>query len=154
MRDDSYLVWPFLEARHREIAKGVDDFARAELSGEEGAGDDPRQLDVICRGLVRKLGAAGLLRHTVPSAYGGASTQLDVRTLCLVRERLAFHGALPDLSFVMQGLGSGASTKGAVPAASRTGRRDRRIGNVRRELGIRRRCDQYHRPARRRTLCD
>ena len=108
MRDDSYLDWPFLEARHREIAAAVDRFALSELAGAAGGDESGEQLDATCRELVRKLGAAGLLRHTVPAAYGGASAQLDVRALCLVRERLAFHGALPDFSFVMQGLGSGA----------------------------------------------
>ena len=35
---------------------------------------------------------------------------LDVRTLCLARETLAYHDALADFAFAMQGLGSGPIT--------------------------------------------
>jgi len=34
--------------------------------------------------------------------------ELDVRSLCLARETLAYYGGLPDFAFAMQGLGSGA----------------------------------------------
>lgn len=105
MRDDSYLAWPFFEARHTDLAAALDRFAQTELTN---VGDGEHQLDETCRGLVRKLAVAGLLRHTVPAAYGGASAQLDVRSLCLARERLAYHSGLADFSFVMQGLGTGA----------------------------------------------
>jgi acyl-CoA dehydrogenase len=49
---------------------------------------------------VRALGDGGWLRHCVG--------ELDVRTLCLARETLAYREALADFAFAMQGLGSGA----------------------------------------------
>ena len=69
---------------------------------------DHADVDRSCRGLVRALGEAGWLKFVVPAAYGGASEQLDVRTLCLSREILAWHDALADFAFAMQGLGTGS----------------------------------------------
>ena len=78
---------PFFEDRHREFAPPLP------------AVSDDLGLDERCRALVRQLAANGWLEHAV-----GA---LDVRTLCLARERLAYHDALADFAFAMQGLGSG-----------------------------------------------
>ncbi len=49
----------------------------------------------------------GWLRACVPGVYGGIRADLDVRTLCLARERLAHRSALADFAFAMQGLGAG-----------------------------------------------
>jgi acyl-CoA dehydrogenase len=57
---------------------------------------------------VNDLGDAGWLRHSVPAAWGGARDALDVRSIALSREILAYHSGLADFSFAMQGLGSGA----------------------------------------------
>src|SRR5207342_3180405 len=57
-----------------------------------------------CRSLVRELGAAGLLKLCVADAR----RKPDVRSLALARETLAYHSALADFAFAMQGLGSGA----------------------------------------------
>ena len=100
MPDRSFLAWPFFEERHRVLA--------AEIGRLSGISDTPTDVDATCRSLVRRLADAGILRHTVPAAYGGASERLDVRTLCLVRETLARFEALADFAFAMQGLGSGA----------------------------------------------
>jgi acyl-CoA dehydrogenase len=81
------LEWPFFEQRHREFAAKLPDVAEQEL-------------DARCRALVRALAADGWLDHAVG--------ELDVRMLCLARERLAYHDALADFAFAMQGLGSGA----------------------------------------------
>jgi acyl-CoA dehydrogenase len=59
---------------------------------------------------VRALGADGLLRWCVPAAQGGALPRLDSRALCVLRETLAYHDALADFAFAMQGLGAGAIT--------------------------------------------
>ena len=83
------LEWPFFEDRHREFAA----WAREHLPHAEG------ELDERCRGLVRALAADGWLEHAVGT--------LDVRTLCLARETLAYHDGLADFAFAMQGLGSG-----------------------------------------------
>ena len=44
----------------------------------------------------------------MPSEYGGLHPQLDVRTLCIARETLAFRDGLADFAFAMQGLGTGS----------------------------------------------
>src|SRR6185437_5592628 len=40
--------------------------------------------------------------------HGGLHPKLDVRTLCLAREILAYRDGLADFAFAMQGLGSGS----------------------------------------------
>lgn len=104
MSDRTYLAWPFFDAAHRSLADEVDVFAATRLPAIDHHGD----VEEACKVLVRELGRAGLLRHTVPAAYGGVSERLDVRSLCLVREHLAYADGLADFSFVMQGLGTGA----------------------------------------------
>jgi acyl-CoA dehydrogenase len=106
MPDRTYLDWPFLDDEHRVFAAALDAWASAHV----GDGDEPGEdgLDDRCRELVRALAAGGWLEYTVPAAYGGRHDELDVRTLCLARETLAYRDALADFCFAMQGLGSGA----------------------------------------------
>jgi len=54
--------------------------------------------------LVRELGAAGFLKLSVADG----KHRPDVRSLAIARETLAYHSALADFAFAMQGLGSGA----------------------------------------------
>ncbi|MCU0886208.1 MAG: acyl-CoA dehydrogenase family protein [Beijerinckiaceae bacterium] len=103
MADRSFLDWPFLDARHRHLHAAVDAWAGDALPGLV----DHHDVDASCRKLVRALGEAGFLKHVVPAAFGGASEALDVRTLCLARETLAWHEGLADFAFAMQGLGTG-----------------------------------------------
>jgi acyl-CoA dehydrogenase len=103
MPDRSFLDWPFFEDRHRALAADIE-----RLSGISDTLTGHADVDAKCRSLVKRFADAGLLRHTVPAAYGGASERLDVRTLCLVRETLARFEPLADFAFAMQGLGSGA----------------------------------------------
>ena len=102
MSDSSYLDWPFFEAGHRELHGRLQTWC---AGYEFDHGDD---VDSICRKLVTDLGAAGFLNFCVPGAWGGARDKLDVRSLALCRETLAYHSGLADFSFAMQGLGSGA----------------------------------------------
>ena len=67
-------------------------------------------VDEACRARVKALGEAGFLKAVVPAEYGGLHPQLDVRTLCLAREILAFRDGLADFAFAMQGLGTGSIT--------------------------------------------
>ena len=108
MPDSSYLDWPFLDARHRELKTGLDLWceANSELLDPQVT-DRESDLDAACRGLVRLLGAGGWLKYSVPSIYGETSQSLDVRSLCILRETLALHSGLADFCFAMQGLGSG-----------------------------------------------
>lgn len=105
MADTSFREWPFFEDRHRELAQAARDWCAAEIGADGFA--EHADIDADCRELARKMGAAGWLKHCVPAAFGGASETLDVRSLCLMRETLAYHSGLADFVFAMQGLGSG-----------------------------------------------
>ena len=105
MADKSFLQWPFFEARHRKLADDIDAWAAATIPTLSAG--QPEDLDGICSNMVRAMGAAGWTRYAVPSSAGGILDQLDVRSLCLIRETLARHHALADFAFAMQGLGSG-----------------------------------------------
>ena len=102
MADKTYLDWPFLEDSHRKL--------KSELVAwcEQYAFDDGDNIDDICRQLVADLGKAGWLKNCVPRAWGGAAENLDVRSIALCRETLAYYSGLADFSLAMQGLGSGA----------------------------------------------
>lgn len=101
------LELPFFEARHRALARDVAAWAAAEAESIERAESD---VDAACLALVRALGRAGWLRHVIPAAQGGASEALDIRSICLIRERLARASGLADFAFAMQGLGSAPIT--------------------------------------------
>jgi acyl-CoA dehydrogenase len=99
-----HLDWPFFGDGHRALAAQLD----AWIAGG-GIGDiDHSDADAACKALVKTLGDAGILRHCVPKAYGGASHEIDSRSLCLIRETLAYADGLADFAFAMQGLGTGA----------------------------------------------
>jgi acyl-CoA dehydrogenase len=98
MADDRMLAWPFFERRHRDLGDSLQQWCERDLP-EATAG-----VDEDCRSLVQALGAAGFLKLTV----GDGDRRPDVRSLALARETLAFHSALADFAFAMQGLGSGA----------------------------------------------
>jgi acyl-CoA dehydrogenase len=93
---------PLLEDRHRRLAEQVDRFNREQTGGTpRGEGEDEQ-----ARRLVRTLAAEGLLDHTVPAQFDRGAKEIDVRALCVVRERLSYESSLADLMFAMQGLGS------------------------------------------------
>lgn len=102
MSDSSYLDWPFLEDRHRALKAELESWCGRQTFRHDG------DVDEICRNLVADLGSADILRNCVPAAAGGVSEKLDVRSLALCRETLAYHSGLADFAFSMQGLGSGA----------------------------------------------
>jgi acyl-CoA dehydrogenase len=99
MPDRTYLQWPFLDDAHRERAAALEAWAVTEIA------DLPEpteaELDDHCRDLVARLADGGWLHAAV-------GAPIDVRALCLTRETLAYHHALADFAFAMQGLGSGA----------------------------------------------
>ena len=99
------LAWPFFEPAHRDFARTLGEWADATMSGLPYDA-----VDAACRARVRALGEAGFLKAVVPAEHGGLFPRLDVRTLCLAREILAWRDGLADFAFAMQGLGSGAIT--------------------------------------------
>ena len=106
MPDLSFLDWPFFAERHRELRGQVARFAAEHVPDLV----DHHDVDGSCRRLVAALGEAGILRHAVTAPHGGAAAALDVRSLCLIRETLAYEAGLADFAFAMQGLGTGPIT--------------------------------------------
>ncbi len=87
---------PFFGQEHRDL------LTRAAAIAKDAARlIDHRDVDGSCRTLVKAYAREGLLKLSVPE------TRHDVRSLCLVRESMAYEVGLADFAFAMQGLGSG-----------------------------------------------
>ena len=104
------LSWPFFEAHHRGFATELARWADATLPGLPH--DD---VDAACRARVAALGQAGFFKAVVPAEHGGLHERLDVRTICLAREILAFRDGLADFAMAMQGLGTGSVSLYGTP---------------------------------------
>lgn len=104
MSDQSFVNWPFFEDKHRVLALELENWAKSELTEYSSA---PANVDLACQELVQKLADGGWLDYCVTNKYGGKNPNLDVRSLCLIRETLARFSGLADFAFAMQGLGSG-----------------------------------------------
>ena len=109
----AFLNWPFFEARHRELHAGLVAWCEQNLGGAHS--ETRESVDAHCIDVVRKLGAAGTLRHCVRAEHGGAAADFDVRCIAIIRETLARFDGLADFAFAMQGLGSGALTLAGSP---------------------------------------
>jgi acyl-CoA dehydrogenase len=99
MTDRNFLAWPFFDERHRELAVRLGEWCEQWIHDGE-----PADVDAACRALVQEYGTAGFLKLTVSDG----ERRPDVRSLAIARETLAYHSALADFAFAMQGLGSGA----------------------------------------------
>ncbi len=95
---------PFFTQEHRDLAQSVAQFVAQEIEPRAAVEED---VENLARDFVRLLAGAGLLKYAV------AETKIDVRSLCLIREELAYSSALADLAFVMQGLGTYAIARAA-----------------------------------------
>jgi acyl-CoA dehydrogenase len=113
----AHLDWPFFEPRHAELARRAESWAAANLGyahDEDARAPRGAGADAVCRRLVKELGTAGWLSHCAP-----ADSQVDVRSLALLREVFAYHAALADFAFIMQGLGSGPIALAGTAAQKR-----------------------------------
>jgi len=117
MADRTYLQWPFLAAGHRELHARLHDWLAKEREAIRRRTED---VDGDCRRLLALIGEAGWLRYTVPAAFGGVHDKLDVRSLAMLRETLAYESGLADFVLAMQGLGSGAISLHGSNAQRRT----------------------------------
>jgi len=95
---------PFFTPEHRNLAAGIAQFVAQEIEPHAGAEND---VESVARQFVNVLAGAGILKYAV------AESKIDIRSLCLIREELAYSSALADLAFVMQGLGTYAIAKAA-----------------------------------------
>ena len=103
MIDSSYLGWPFFTQLHRQLANAIDEWAGQHLPQQH-----MEDTDAACNRLLALLADGGWLNHAAPAPEHDPGKQLDVRSLCLIRETLARYSGLADFVFAMQGLGSGA----------------------------------------------
>ena len=89
----------FFDPSHASIAE----VARAFALDPGVESHDPNEL-------AKRMAERGLLRACVPASVGGLPARdpdgIDVRSVCLVRETLAWASGLADTTFAMQGLGS------------------------------------------------
>ena len=95
---------PFFTPEHHNLAQSVTRFVAQEI---EPRADVEEDVEGLARDFVGLLAQAGLLNYAVSEA------KLDVRSLCLIREELAYSSSLADLAFVMQGLGTYAISRAA-----------------------------------------
>jgi acyl-CoA dehydrogenase len=56
--------------------------------------------------IAKKVKALGFFGYLVPSAYGGVNANVDVRSISVLREEMAYRDAACDSLFAVQGLGS------------------------------------------------
>jgi acyl-CoA dehydrogenase len=100
MADKSYLNWPFFDARHRDLAASLN----AWLDETPFPHHVPEnKVDAACAEFLAAMAEAGFVKHAVRSG----KENLDVRSLCLIREHFARRSGLLDFVFAMQGLGAG-----------------------------------------------
>ena len=88
----------FLEPRHEALAREARDRCSALEAQPESEGDDA--------GLARRVASLGYYRYLLPAEYGGALEAIDVRSVCVLREELAYRNPAADSVFAVQGLGS------------------------------------------------
>ena len=149
MSDTTYLDWPFLEERHRVLARELETWAARHVPHHHGP-----DVDTACRALVRSLGEVGLA-GPCGGRRGGCE---DRHAGDLPHPRNAGAAQRPGgFRFRDAGAGLGrhqpaghACAKGALPAARGARRGHRRIRVVGAERGLRRGGAAMQRPHRRR----
>ena len=104
---------PFLEAHHEDLADRLRTFGEKHLRGTASDESDPAGQT---RRLVIALGDAGFLNYAIPAPHGS----MDVRSLVVARETLAYYSSLADTAFVMQGLGSFAISHAGTDVQKQT----------------------------------
>ena len=116
MNSASHLAWPFFEASHQDFKAKLQAWTSQQFANLHGHDESREAIDKECVSLVQALGQGGWLKPAIAGqAYGGASEVIDTRTICLLREELAWHHGLADFAFAMQGLGSGAISLKGTP---------------------------------------
>jgi acyl-CoA dehydrogenase len=116
MNSASHLAWPFFDEAHRVFKTQLQEWTSKQFADQHGHDESRDAIDRECVSLVKALGQGGWLKPAIAGkAHGGASEVIDTRTICLLREELAWHHGLADFAFAMQGLGSGAISLKGTP---------------------------------------
>jgi acyl-CoA dehydrogenase len=95
---------PFFDERHAALAAEVEQVAAqvAPRAADADAGD----VNGVAREVLSRLARANLLRLLAPVNEPLDASSLELRSLCLARERLAFASGLADSVFAVDGLGA------------------------------------------------
>jgi acyl-CoA dehydrogenase len=104
MMDRLISELPFFTSEHRNLVQSVEQFVDQEI---EPRAADEEDVEGRAKDFVQLLAQAGILNYAV------RESKLDVRSVCLIREALAYSSSLADLAFVMQGLGTYAIARAA-----------------------------------------
>jgi acyl-CoA dehydrogenase len=116
MNSASHLAWPFFDEVHRVFKTQLQDWTTKQFANLHGHDESRDAIDRECVSLVKALGQGGWLKPAIAGKqHGGAAEVIDTRTICLLREELAWHHGLADFAFAMQGLGSGAISLKGTP---------------------------------------
>lgn len=91
--------WPFLDPEHHELALRLQEWQRQHRPLDDAKAHSTYFAEE-CRTIARELASWGFLEFAIPSAGRG----VDVRSISLIREALAYRSPLADNTFVMQGL--------------------------------------------------
>ena len=116
MNSASHLAWPFFDEVHRVFKTQLQDWTTKQFADLHGHDESRDAIDRECVSLVKALGQGGWLKPAIAGKqHGGVAEVIDTRTICLLREELAWHHGLADFAFAMQGLGSGAISLKGTP---------------------------------------
>ena len=91
------------DSEHETLARRVQNFAKAKIAPRPV---DENAYEAEAINQLKLVAQEGLLGYVVPGEYGGLRTNVDIRSLCLIRRGLSHYSALADCMFAMQGLGS------------------------------------------------
>jgi acyl-CoA dehydrogenase len=118
-------IWatPLLEDRHRVLAERLLAWDIPHVD------EEPDDFGPPVRAMLAALAKEGLLDLVIPHSVDG-TRRIDLRSICLVREILAYRsGGLADTAFVMQGIGTaplwlapGNALEASTLSAARAGR--------------------------------
>src|SRR5918911_455818 len=100
MSDSFIEETPFFTSEQRNLATSVAGFIEREI--EPRSAEEEKDVDASFRAYIDILAKADLLRYAIRQP----GARFSVRSLCLIRESLAYSSALADIAFVMQGLGT------------------------------------------------
>jgi acyl-CoA dehydrogenase len=94
MADATFLEWPFFDDGHRRLAGRLHGDAAAIARPHEGAHGDA----AVARDIWQQLCARGYTREIFGGERDGPPARIDLRTLALMRESLAYHTGIADVA--------------------------------------------------------
>ena len=102
MNSAAHLAWPFFEASHRDFKDRLQTWTQRQFGAPHAHDESREAIDRECVALVKAMGQDGWLNPAIAGKlYGGTSDVIDTRTICLLREELAWHHGLADFAFAI-----------------------------------------------------